>query len=267
MEKCFVIQPFDKGKYDKRYNDTFVPAIRSAGLEAYRVDEDTSSIVLIETIDTQIRNASVCLADITTDNPNVWFEVGLAIAYEKDIVLICSDERTGNFPFDIRHRTIIKYTCESQSDFEKLKIEIKNKTTAFLQKPRKNAHHIISHLAQEQLSDCEITVLSMIAANSPTLDESTSQWDLFQEIVQEGYTKIAASLALKKLQELAYIKALKEAGDYNSQPYTAYLPTEEGFEWLDNNQDKLTLKIESSAGDDNSGDSNEEPFDINSIPF
>src|SRR5436305_5889608 len=30
MGRCFVIQPFDKGAYDKRYEDVIVPAIQQA---------------------------------------------------------------------------------------------------------------------------------------------------------------------------------------------------------------------------------------------
>lgn len=40
LNMCFVIQPFDDGKFDKRYRETFVPAIRNANLEPYRVDLD-----------------------------------------------------------------------------------------------------------------------------------------------------------------------------------------------------------------------------------
>jgi hypothetical protein len=28
MKTCFVIQPFDAGKFDKRYEDVFVPAVK-----------------------------------------------------------------------------------------------------------------------------------------------------------------------------------------------------------------------------------------------
>lgn len=43
MNRCFVIQPFDKGKFDKRFDDVLAPAIAAAGLEAYRVDRDPKS--------------------------------------------------------------------------------------------------------------------------------------------------------------------------------------------------------------------------------
>ena len=50
-EFCFMIQPFDGGKFDKRYEDVFKPAIEAAGLEAYRVDNDDLATVPIEMIE------------------------------------------------------------------------------------------------------------------------------------------------------------------------------------------------------------------------
>ena len=82
---------------------------------------DVNSVIPIEEIDKGIKESAVCLADITIDNPNVWFELGLSIAYGKDTILICSEERTTNFPFDVQHRKIIRYLSESPSDFERLK--------------------------------------------------------------------------------------------------------------------------------------------------
>ena len=108
---CFVMQPFDGDKYDKRYKDTFAPAIEETGLTPYRVDRDAGVSIPIDDIESGIRTARLCFAEITTDNPNVWFELGFAISAAKDAVLICSEERTSRFPFDVQHRNIIKYRC------------------------------------------------------------------------------------------------------------------------------------------------------------
>ncbi len=51
MSICFVIQPFDEGRFDKRYEDVYVPAIEAASLEAYRVDRDPSATIPIEQIE------------------------------------------------------------------------------------------------------------------------------------------------------------------------------------------------------------------------
>jgi hypothetical protein len=86
MSTCFVIQPFDSGKFDKRFKETFAPAIFEAGFEPYRVDDDPRAEVLITSIEDGIRSAAVCLADITMDNPNIWFELGYAFASKRPVV-------------------------------------------------------------------------------------------------------------------------------------------------------------------------------------
>src|SRR5688500_4903361 len=101
MSNCFIIQPFDGGRFDKRFQDVFEPAVAESGLTPYRVDKDPNVTIPIEDIESNIRSAVVCLADITLDNPNVWFELGFAIASNKPVVLVCGDERTSRFPFDV----------------------------------------------------------------------------------------------------------------------------------------------------------------------
>jgi nucleoside 2-deoxyribosyltransferase len=132
--RCCVFQPFDKGPHDKRYDDIIAPAINAAGLEPYRVDRDDGVVIPVETLHEEIRTAMVCLADITTQNPNVMYELGFAIASGKDVILICSTQRSEKFPFDIQHRGIIQYTPDSASDFDKLKTDISNKAKALLKK-------------------------------------------------------------------------------------------------------------------------------------
>lgn len=118
MTTCFVIQPFDSGRFDERFDDVYKPAIEAAGLAANRVDRDPKVDVPIDAIESGIRNSSICLADITADNPNVWYELGYAFASGISVVMICSSERpSGKFPFDIQHRTVIPYCTESPETF------------------------------------------------------------------------------------------------------------------------------------------------------
>lgn len=133
MEKdyCFVIQPFSD-TFNKRYNDIYSPAIIDAGLKPYRVDKDPSVDVIIEEIERKIKESSLCLADISLDNPNVWYELGYALALRKNVVMICSNDRNGKFPFDIQHRNIIQYNSDSTSDYEALKSKITQKVSTIL---------------------------------------------------------------------------------------------------------------------------------------
>lgn len=99
------------------------------------MDEDESVEIPIDTIEEKIKSALICLADITLDNPNVWYEVGFAFASGKTTILLCSDEREGNsYPSDIRQRNVTSYKAESQCDFDKLKSTI----TAKIRKLKKS---------------------------------------------------------------------------------------------------------------------------------
>jgi hypothetical protein len=135
MAMCFVIQPFDSGKFDKRFDGVYKPAIEAAGLEAYRVDRDPKVEIPIKAIEDGIRNAAICLADITTDNPNVWYELSYAFAADRPVVMVCSEERTTRkYPFDIQHRTVINYKSEAPSDFNKLRNDVTDRIKALLNK-------------------------------------------------------------------------------------------------------------------------------------
>jgi hypothetical protein len=134
MPSCFVIQPFDRGIFDTRYNDVFEPAIRAAGYTAYRVDHDPGASVPIDEIARQIEAADACFAEITCDNPNVWFELGYALALKKEVCMACSTEREGKFTFDVQHRLITTYAVRSTSDFEKAKQAITERLSAISKK-------------------------------------------------------------------------------------------------------------------------------------
>jgi nucleoside 2-deoxyribosyltransferase len=245
---CFVIQPFDKGQYDKRYNDVLKPAITDADLEPYRVDEDPEATILIENIETGIRQAEVCLADITTNNPNIWYEVGFALACGKSVVLICG-ERTEAFPFDIRHRSIVNYARESSSDFDALRKEITKRLTALAKKAETlQAVEAMSQLeTTEGLPSHEIGVVMTLMADRTAPTSAMPPHEIKNSMRRSGYTNIATGLALEGLQRKKMIEFFEEI-DWNGNTYTSCRLTEKGVDWLLNNQDRFRMrKDEESA--------------------
>jgi len=238
-----MMQPFDDGPFDRRYKDVFAPAIRDAGLEPYRVDQDPGVSIPIQNIETGIRDSAICLADITLDNPNVWFELGFAIASGKEVVLVCSSERTTRFPFDIQHRTILKYTTSSISDFEKLKTSITAKVKAYLEKTETLASvSEISKLTKfEGLEQHEVVALAALAQNLENPEDNASSFQIKRDMEASGFTKVAATLALKGLCQkglMAYGSYQDEGGEY----YTGYTLTEDGWGWVLSNKDKFILQ-------------------------
>ncbi|KHL91836.1 hypothetical protein QW71_32565 [Paenibacillus sp. IHB B 3415] len=242
MSNCFVIQPFDGDSFDKRYEDILVPAIRESLLEPYRVDRDPSVTIPIEDIQNGIKNADVCLADITLDNPNVWFELGFAIASQKDVVLICSEERKSKFPFDVQHRKIITYSSSSPRDFEHLKQQIHERLTAITKKQFEMGMVTTKSpiAGTEGLAQHEMTLLVAIAQNVDIYDDTVSAFSVRQDMSKAGFAPIAVSLGLDVLNKKGYIE-FTEIQDHQGENYKAFKITHSGMTWLHNNIDKLVL--------------------------
>ena len=176
---CFVIQPYDHGKFDRRYREIIRPAVESCGLCPYRVDEDFQVNVPIVAIQDKISAASLILAEITTDSPNVWFELGYALAKDKPLILICSDERTAKIPFDIRHRNIFRYQTGSPSDFERFRQELESRIRAKIP--------VRDKTESDSLTPGELYALRFISSDQMTPFAMTAE------------TKIAADLSNRNI--------------------------------------------------------------------
>ncbi|HSH71875.1 MAG TPA: hypothetical protein VK974_02340 [Methylophilaceae bacterium] len=249
------MQPFDGGLFDKRYEDTFSKAILEAGLEPYRVDQDPKVSIPIQDIESGIKDSRICFAEITQDNPNVWFELGFAIASGKEVILVCSAERTTKFPFDIQHRSIIRYKVESASDFDNLRKQITTKIKAYLH--REENLPKISELAKlnkvEGLDQHEIVLLAALAENLEHPEDHASAYQVKRDMERSGFTKVATTLAVKSLIQKELI-TYDRYQDYESggEYYTGYVFTDSGWAWVLENQSMFLLKqpVQVSDSDD-----------------
>ena len=104
---CFVMQPFG-GHLGAYYEALFKPAIEKAGLKPMRADDDIFATgKIMDQIWRGIHQATVLVAELTSKNPNVFYELGLAHALRKPVVLVSSNE--DDVPFDLRHIRVILY--------------------------------------------------------------------------------------------------------------------------------------------------------------
>lgn len=106
-DSCFVVMPF-AGAIGSYFQYVYEPAITKAGLKAVRADADIFGTgKIIDQIWSGINSARVLVAELTTKNPNVFYELGLAHALNKPVVLVSSNEE--DVPFDLRHIRVIYY--------------------------------------------------------------------------------------------------------------------------------------------------------------
>jgi hypothetical protein len=106
-DTCFVMQPFAAPLGDY-YEKIYKPAIEKAGLKAVRADADIFGTgKIMDQVWDGISAAKVLVAELTSRNSNVFYELGLSHALEKPVVLVSSREE--DVPFDLQHIRVIYY--------------------------------------------------------------------------------------------------------------------------------------------------------------
>jgi nucleoside 2-deoxyribosyltransferase len=102
----FVLMPF-KSDFNDIYSFGIKGAADDVGAYAERLNDQLFAEGMIERIFNQINKADVIVADMTGQNPNVFYEVGYAHALNKLTLLLTQD--TTDIPFDLKHRQHIVY--------------------------------------------------------------------------------------------------------------------------------------------------------------
>lgn len=107
IKRLFVAMPFSTD-----FRDAYVFGIRQVseklGLVAERADEIEYNGGILELIQDRIRNCDAVVADITSHNPNVFYEIGYSHAVGRPTILI--SRRSGQeIPFDLRTTNHILY--------------------------------------------------------------------------------------------------------------------------------------------------------------
>lgn len=241
MATCFVIQPFDSGKYDKRYRECFKLAIEDAGLVPYRVDEDPQADIAIDSIETGIANSAACLADISEDNANVWYELGYAMALNKPVVMVCAEAARSKFPFDIQHRLITKYKSDSPSDFSELRATISARLVARATRDEmmRRAADAEQVASIDGMSSAELILIAAIASETESSEASTVLWRVKEAADRQGLTPIGFQLALRRLNGKGFTAVTQEFDAESERRYELVTLTSEAWSWIDSNEAKF----------------------------
>lgn len=111
-KELFVIMPFSEktgqypnGYFDEVFSSLIVPAAANAGYVAQTANLSGSDIIH-KTIVSRIYSAELILADLTEHNPNVLFELGLAIAFKKRVAIIRAKGTKAIFDVDNSMRVL-----------------------------------------------------------------------------------------------------------------------------------------------------------------
>ena len=103
---AFVAMPFGVKKdsqgveidFNCVYTELIKPALEAAGLDVFRADEEGRAGDIRTDMFQELLIADLVVADLTLDNPNVWYELGVRHALRaRGVVLICGGRVTTAF--------------------------------------------------------------------------------------------------------------------------------------------------------------------------
>lgn len=124
-KKCFVIMPFGKKTvdgvevdFDHIYHELIEKAVESLGVDCDRCDEIIDSGSIIKKMFRGIFDTDVTVVDITSLNPNVFYELGVRHALQKHVTLVIRQNSDQPIPFNIRGLNILGYDIGSDDQLE-----------------------------------------------------------------------------------------------------------------------------------------------------
>lgn len=120
---CFVLMPFGKKKvlrdssapekgtievdFDAVYHQIIQPAVSDAGLDCHREDETKLGGLIHKSMFEYLALADYAVADLTSGNPNVFYELGIRHAVRpRGTVPLFADKE---LPFDVKPLRSVKY--------------------------------------------------------------------------------------------------------------------------------------------------------------
>lgn len=106
---CFVLMPFGRKPdvsgslvdFDAVYRDLIAPAIREAGLDPIRADEEVIGGIIHKPMFERLILCDFAVADLTTANANVFYELGVRHAVRPSATVLIFSKGGSQLPFDV----------------------------------------------------------------------------------------------------------------------------------------------------------------------
>ncbi len=159
----FVAMPFgvkqdsqgNEIDFNRVYRELIKPALEAAGLEVFRADEEQRAGGILPDMFQELLVADLVVADLTIDNPNVWYELGVRHALRaRGVVLICGGRVTTAFDLytDRKLRYSIKDRGPDLSTIEQEKASLTAMVKATMEswhgRKVSPVYHLMPHLRE-----------------------------------------------------------------------------------------------------------------------
>ena len=126
---AFLLMPFDE-EFVAVYTQFIKPLLEDVGFKVDRADDIESQQNILRDVVEKIDTSDLIVADLTSANPNVFYELGLAHALKKPVILMT--QSIDDLPFDLKSYRHLEYSTNFVH-IKKAKEQLRNYAKGFLE--------------------------------------------------------------------------------------------------------------------------------------
>ncbi|WP_447837492.1 hypothetical protein [Aeromonas salmonicida] len=172
-------------------------ALKNTSLKVQMVSESDEVNVIHHNIVTNIYSNDIVICDVSSRNPNVMFELGMRLTFDKPVVIV--KDRETPFSFDVGNIQHLEYPRSlNYIEIQKFQDELKNKTLSTLAASQNVgyspflSHYKIKHVAKVDTEvvgrdDYILSSLSEIANRIKRIETASSNGSIFHESLFTTY--------------------------------------------------------------------------------
>ncbi|RJQ46100.1 MAG: DUF4071 domain-containing protein [Nitrospiraceae bacterium] len=200
---CFVLMPFGKKPntsgvlidFDAVYDELIAPAIKEAGLEPLRADEEMTGGIIHKPMFERLILCEYAVADLTTANANVFYELGVRHAVRQWSTVLIFAEGGSQLPFDVAPLRAMPYRLTTEGKPADIDATKKALTERLME-------------AKQPVTDSPVFQL---VEGFPEIDHTKT--DVFRDRVRYS-TEVKQRLAAARKQGTSALQSIeKELGD------------------------------------------------------
>ena len=103
---------------DNAYRYGVLPGLEDVGLTVRRADDSVQSTQILDKVFRYLERSRLIVAKVDVENLNVYFELGLAMGLNKDVLLVSESTMVVSLPSDLRNWECLTY---QKGNYEQLR--------------------------------------------------------------------------------------------------------------------------------------------------
>ncbi len=115
IKTCFIARSFEDDDC-KKASEIITKCLENKFHIKSSIFRSQAEDYIVDGISRQISDSHFCIVDITKQNPNVMFELGMMVIINKPIILIKNKGDNLSFPFNINQRSVHQYEIDNVKD-------------------------------------------------------------------------------------------------------------------------------------------------------